>query len=269
MTIFNFLDKYAGQPVQEEQAAKQAYSRRSVFRQFGQVAKDAAVVGLPLGAALFSPKRAIAAPPSNMIIDVLNFALTLEYLEADFYAMGLSSNNLLSGDTQDIIAQIGKHENAHVDFLSSTIESLGGTPADRPEFDFTAGGTFSDVFSNRDTFLALAQAFEDTGVRAYKGQAANLMGEDAILKAALQIHSVEARHASEVRALRGSSRWITQAENTTAAAAASVYAGEDNTTFLGVDARPIVSVGNDALTQAYDEPLSKEEVLAIAGLFIV
>jgi rubrerythrin len=58
-------------------------------------------------------------------------------------------------------------------------------------------------FTDYQQFLALAQAFEDTGVRAYKGQAANLMSKPDLLTAALQIHSVEARHASEVRRLRG------------------------------------------------------------------
>jgi hypothetical protein len=72
----------------------------------------------------------------------------------------------------------------------------------KPTFDFTVGGAF-DPFNNYTQFLALSQAFEDTGVRAYKGQATNLISTPDLLTAALQIHSVEARHASEVRRLRG------------------------------------------------------------------
>ena len=199
---------------------------------------------------------------------MLNFALTLEFLEAEFYETGLSSGGLLSGDTRSVVEQISKHETAHVAFLTSTINALGGTPVTKPNFDFTAGGTFADVFSNPVTFLALAQAFEDTGVRAYKGQAGNLVSNGDVLQAAVQIHSVEARHASEVRRLRGSKGWITQAINTTAPAADAVYAGENNTTHLGVDAKTVVTVDVNALTEAYDEPLTMNEVLAIAALFI-
>ena len=87
-------------------------------------------------------------------------------------------------------------------------DALGSHAVKKPNFDFTAKGAFGDVFSNYKTFLALSQAFEDTGVRAYKGQAGNLKASDEILTAALQIHSVEARHAAEVRLIRGQPAWI-------------------------------------------------------------
>jgi hypothetical protein len=98
--------------------------------------------------------------------------------------------------------QISAHETDHVTFL---IAGLGGSGSAnfvvKPTFDFTVGGLF--FLYRLSAILALAQAFEDTGVRAYKGQAANLMSKPDLLTAALQIHSVEARHASEVRRLRG------------------------------------------------------------------
>ncbi len=266
MSILNLLDKYE-QLADTAKPLPAAYSRRDVFGKMGSFVKDAAIIGIPLGAALFAPVKA-SAQSNTAVIGVLNFALTLEYLEAEFYEIGLSSSGLLSGDTRLVIAQIGKHETAHVAFLKTTINSLGGTPVAKPTFDFTATGVFADVFSNPATFLALAQAFEDTGVRAYKGQAANLLGNKDVLQAALQIHSVEARHASEVRRLRGSKGWITQSNNTSAPAAAAVYAGENNTTHLGVNATTVVTVDSNALTEAYDEILTMTEVLAIAGLFI-
>ncbi len=267
MNIFQFIDKYSNSADKNTEEIIATATRRDTFRKLGTFARDAAMVGLPLGAAMLSPNRA-SAQSGTTTVSVLNFALTLEYLEADFYTMGLDSGNLLTGDTRAIIAQISKHETAHVAFLQSTISALGGTPVSRPNFDFTAGGTFADVFSNSTTYLALSQAFEDTGVRAYKGQAGNLLGTGDILTAALQIHSVEARHASEVRRLRGSKGWIVRDNNTSAPAAAAVYAGEDNTTHLGLDATTVVSVDRDALTESFDEPLTMAEVLAIAGLFI-
>ena len=149
----------------------------------------------------------------------------------------------------------------------------------KPTFDFTAGGMFSDVFSNYATFQAVSQAFEDTGVRAYKGQAANLMSQPDILTAALQIHSVEARHAAEVRRLRGLDGWIIGTiGNLPAAVNAAVYGpgnppadfpAEDNTVQGGINLTGITSYGSDPLSASFDEPLDKATVLAIAGPFIV
>jgi hypothetical protein len=95
-------------------------------------------------------------------------------------------------------------------------------------------------------------------VRAYKGQAAALMANDAILTTALQIHSVEARHASAVRRLRGEKGWITGNQTTLPAAAAGIYAGEEA-------GQGVTSV---ASAEAFDEPLTMDQVNAIAGLFI-
>lgn len=115
-------------------------------------------------------------------------------------------------------------------------------------------------------FLALSNAFEDTGVRAYKGQAAALMGSGDVLTAALDIHSVEARHASEVRRLRGIKGWISNAEANGLPGA--IYAGEDNRTQAMVDVTTITTASATSVTEAFDEPLTKDQVLAIAGLFI-
>ena len=77
----------------------------------------------------------------------------------------------------------------------------------KPKFDYTAGGRYPDVFSDFRTFANLSQTFEDTGVAAYKGQAPNLMSNGLILTTALRIHSVEGRHAAEVRQVRGVRPW--------------------------------------------------------------
>lgn len=269
MNIFNFIDKFSSKELDAKLENHTVHTRRDMFRQVGKMAKDVAMIGAPIGAALLSPQRAMAQTSDSTMEDVLNYALTLEYLEAEFYQMGLDSAGLLSGRERSVVEQISQHETAHVEFLKTAISGAGGTPVDKPDFDFTAGGSFADVFTNPDTYLALAQAFEDTGVRAYKGQAANLMGNRDVLRAALQIHSVEARHASEVRRLRGSKGWITNAMNTTAPAADAVYAGESNITHLGVDASTIVTVDMAGLTEAYDEPLTMAEVNTIASLFIM
>ena len=200
------------------------------------------------------------------IVDVLNFALTLEYLEDEFYRTAVGSSRLIPRDTRDVFGQISKHETEHVALLKSV---LGTKAVAKPRFDFTAGGAFGDVFSNYQTFLAVSQALEDTGVRAYKGQAGNLQSNAKILTVALQIHSVEARHAAQVRRLRGEKGWITgDSRGTLPAATDPVYFGEGNTSQGGANLAGLAGLSNDAITEAFDEPLSKNQVLAIASLFI-
>lgn len=200
-------------------------------------------------------------------------ALTLEYLEDEFYRTGLASPVAAAFTEPErmSVEQISKHETAHVAFLRAVIGNLQGTPVTKPAFDFTANGAFPDVFSSKATFLALAQAFEDTGVRAYKGQAGNVMANDTVLTAALQIHSVEARHASQIRRLRGEKGWVTgNSRGSLPPQTQAIYDGEANTGHAGRDAAPLGSNagGTTAVTEAFDEPLGMQEVLNIIRPFL-
>ena len=257
-------------------------SRRSAMQQFLKINGKIALAAVPLAlGGMFKKAYAGGGSMKPGIVDVLNFALTLEYLEAGFYNTATGTPGLIkNGKIQAGFMTIRDHENEHVAFLSTTIKALGGTPVPKPTFDFTAGGTFPDVFSNVDTFYAVSQTFEDTGVRAYKGQAANLMSSNDVLTAALQIHSVEARHAAFVRSVRSVKNnydesirpWITG--NSTAGIGPVVqasYAGEDNTNQLGVMITNIngFDISCDDATEAFDEPLSMEAVLMIVSPFIV
>lgn len=129
--------------------------------------------------------------------------------------------------------------------------------------------------------MALAQVFEDTGVRAYKGQAGGLISNKDVLTAALNIHSVEARHAAHLRQMRkargGASvdlkPWITGANDTGIGSAVdSIYEGEDNKTQAGVQIDKLNGAGGkisaNAATESFDEPLTAEAVLAIVAPFI-
>lgn len=198
---------------------------------------------------------------NNTVVDVLNFALTLEYLEAEFYNIATGRGGFLTGEAMTTFQQIAKHENAHVALLKS---ALGGAAVGKPNFDFTAKGAFPDVFTNYSTFLTVAQAFEDTGVRAYKGQAANLIGAGDVLTVALQIHSVEAMHAAKVRYLNGQKSYPVNAMGVPAA----VYAGEDNVVQGGVNLVSLTGLPAATVSAAFDEPLTKEQVLAIATPFL-
>ena len=164
--------------------------------------------------------------------------------------------------------------------MRTAITAAGGIPYTytASQFDFTAKGAFPDVFTNYNTFLAVAQAFEDTGVRAYKGQAGNLQGtaNRSYLTAALNIHSVEARHASHVRMMRAAlgapvKPWITGIVSGIDSRTNGNYIGEDNTVQGGVNITTLAGVNANvtasAATEAFDEPLTKDQVVALVTPF--
>ena len=235
-------------------------TRRDALRGGGRLAAGLALASAPFFLAA-TARRAFGQALPNQIVNALNFALILEYLESDFYRMGLEASGLIPNEDRAIFAQISKHETAHVAFLEG---ALGAQAAIRPSWDFTAGGQFAP-FTDYATFALLAQGFEDTGVRAYKGQAGNLASNDDLLTAALRIHSVEARHASEIRRLRGLKGWIPDNQSGAPAALAAVYAGEGNLTQLGINVGQYE--GDQAGSEAFDEPLGDHDVIAIAALF--
>lgn len=254
-------------------------SRRSAMKEFAGMASKVALASVPLVFGSMFKKAYAQSTSTRSAFDVLNFALTLEHLEATFYTMGIGSSAVMAGMEYSALVDIQKDETAHVNFLTAAITAAGGTPVGAAmQYDFTAGGNFSDVFTNYSTFLAVAQAFEDTGVRAYKGQAGYLLGTP-YLTPALNIHSVEARHASFIRQTRRNygvaiKPWVTldgiTASGISAATNAS-YAGEANTTIAGVQIVGIAGhteIDANTASECFDEILTTDQVLAIAGLFI-
>lgn len=171
-------------------------SRRDVFAKYGRWAIAASA---PVMVAMASKEAFAAGGLPQEVVDVLNFALTLEYLEAAFYKTGNGTRGLIPAKYRSLFRTIGQHETAHVALLKG---ALGSAAVSSPKVDFTAGGKYADVFSNFTTFATLSATFEDLGVAAYKGQAGNLAGTP-VLTTALQIHSVEARHAAAVRPIIG------------------------------------------------------------------
>ncbi len=167
----------------EEAAAKAGLTRQQLLRRSAFVGGGLIVGGLPVAFSL-------AQDTSKGDIDILNYALTLEYLEAAFYDEA-NRKGALSGQLKRFSEIVGEHENAHVDALKKT---LGGKAVKKPNFDFK--GTTESA----STFGATAQVLEDTGVKAYQGQAGNIKS-DAVLKAALSIHPVEARHAAWIASI--------------------------------------------------------------------
>ena len=140
-------------------------------------------------------KTTMASASSD--IAILNYALTLEYLEADFYDQAVRSGQITDRAVADLAKRIGESEHAHVDALTATVKKLGGTPAGKPatKFDEVIG-------AGPDKILQTAAVVENLGAAAYLGQAPRIKSKD-VLAAALSIHSVEARHAAALNKLTG------------------------------------------------------------------
>jgi rubrerythrin len=154
------------------------------------ILKGALAAGAVYGALAVGPfvGQALAMAESGDV-GILNFALTLEYLEAAFYEEAQTRVNA-SGDLKSLIQLVGRDEEEHVGALTETIKKLGGKPVAEPKFDFPYNGTSG--------FLKLAQTFEDTGVSAYNGAAPQIKAKE-VLEAAGSIVQVEARHAAAIR----------------------------------------------------------------------
>lgn len=142
-------------------------------------------------------RSALAQTNTGNDLDILNYALTLEYLESDFYQRGLDAK-ILSGRALELVTPIAAHEAAHVATITATIKQLGGTPVAKPTFKYP-DGTFT-----RDTFLSTAKTFEELGVNAYHGQVTSV-SNPKILAAAASIAGVESRHAAILEDLTGGS----------------------------------------------------------------
>jgi rubrerythrin len=130
-------------------------------------------------------------------LKIVNYALTLEYLEATFYQEVLDSGVIKDKKIGELAKGLAHTEQQHVDALIATAKSLGGTPAAKPKTKFQ-----DTIDKGAKTVLETAATVENLGAAAYLGQAGNIKSKD-ILAAALSIHSVEARHAAALNELVG------------------------------------------------------------------
>ncbi|TQQ79353.1 ferritin-like domain-containing protein [Halonotius terrestris] len=176
----------------------------------GGVAAGSAFVGPALGQTEEEDDEASVENDFEDDVAILNYALTLEYLEAKFYQEGLDNigeealcncravpeDSPLKERMYDELVTIKEHEEQHVETLISTIESLDGEPVEEPAFDFGLAVEYPMAF------LGTAVQLEDVGVSAYAGAAPDIESAD-LIPPALGIHSVEARHAAFLRTLNG------------------------------------------------------------------
>jgi hypothetical protein len=179
------------------EAAEAAGATRADFLKRGGMAGAGFIAGGVLFSGLVSPAQAAISTHKRSKandLKILNYALTLEYLEADFYKQ--ASKLSLKGQYKSLAKEFGANEQEHVDALVATIGQLGGKPVKSPKFAFG--------LKTQKDFEKLAVTLEDTGVSAYNGAAPMIMSKE-VLAAAGSIVQVEARHAAALRFLGGMS----------------------------------------------------------------
>ena len=133
-------------------------------------------------------------------LDILNFALLLEYLEADFYARVIAANarrSFLQARVGEVAQKLALDEAVHVTAITNAITRLGGTPVAKPMFQFP-----ENTFVSQFGFLELAGSFEVTGIGAYLGAAPKIKSRE-YLRFAASIYGIEARHTAIIRMLDG------------------------------------------------------------------
>jgi hypothetical protein len=158
------------------------------------ILKGALAAGAVYGASMVAPFVGNALAMNNGgDVGILNFALTLEYLESAFYA-GAKKRIKPTGDLKALVDLLASDESQHVAALTASIKQLGGKPVASPQFVFP--------YSDKAGFLKLAQTLEDTGVGAYNGAAPGISSK-AVLGSAGSIVQVEARHAAAIRLMNG------------------------------------------------------------------
>ena len=145
--------------------------------------------------------RAASPPPTAQFgrgdLGILNYALTLEFLEAEFYEEVVASGVVRDRKVARLAKRIGENENEHVEAITATVKKLGGTPAKKPKTNFQPV-----IEGGPKNILTTAAMVENLGAAAYLGQAGNIESEE-VLAAALSIHTVEAEHAAALNELAG------------------------------------------------------------------
>lgn len=188
---FDELD--ADGAIREAASRVDPVTRASFLRRAAAVTAGGGLVASMLaGSALTAVAGAQGGGLPKGDVNILNYALTLEYLEAAFYKEAVAKAGL-TGALKTFGTTVAAHEAAHVQALKKT---LGSKAVKKPTFDFK-GAT-----SQASTFAQTAKVLEDTGVEAYQGQATNIK-TPAVLKAAISIHPVEARHAAWIASILG------------------------------------------------------------------
>ncbi len=290
MNISNIINEIAKT---DPEVYERVSGRRNLLKSFGS---KVAVSAIPLALGSLFKKAYGQTTASASLLASMNYALQIEYFTYNFYHTGNNTGGLVSAADIAGLQAIENHDLGHINFLKNLITTMGGTPYTPKNYignpfiasgayDFTKSGTFTNVFTSYAIYLDLGQAFKDLAVRAYKGIVGSNGAGSSFIGTAMQIHSVEARHAAHVRYVRRNSGaidnpkpWVS--ENISFQTAPlnqfiPFYINENNilqgtnidiTTLAGANGS---TISHTAATEAFDEPLDMTTVQGLISPFIL
>lgn len=299
LNILNEIEKVDGE------IYERLNPRRKAMKDFLSLGKKVSMAAMPFALASMFQKAYGQTVVTSPVINGLNLALGLEYMEYELYNYAVTNaSTMLPAAVVPVITAIRNHEKSHIDLLVQTITALQGTPRIAipfAEID-TRRGTTLPAFGtttavNYPIFLRLAMVFEDLGVRAYKGQFEFLRTNNAVLSTAAQIHSVEARHAAQIRQLITAlpvtdpanlafiRPWVGYQRNAAGlvdplatndsgtGGLSGVYESknENNTFQAGFDLvglNGLIEITNVVASESFDEPMPRANVITYANGFI-
>ena len=253
----------------DPEITQRLHPRRSAIKNITSFGSKVTLAALPFALGTLFQKAYGATALPTAIADVFNIALTLEYLEFSYYTKGISTPKLIPADDLPSIQRILADESNHITFLKTL---LGTQALPVPTFDYTGngngGGPITDTFTLYASFIKVAQAFEDTGLRTYQGIFPTLLGNQQFLTAAFNIHSVESSHSAHIHQLNlklGNyplTPWIVSSDYRNGLYNPElypVYTDEENSVQLGVPTS----------SEAFDEPLQPKDAKNLINVFIL
>lgn len=262
--------------VLESAPASDTLSRReAIASAAGQSSRAIAALGfgaIPL--ALAAMARSASAQTTTDLMDALQFLLLVTQMQQELHIRAASSSGFIPSTDTNVMAAMRIQDGLQGQSIGSTISALNGIPNDKPTFDWTAKGAFPGfnfVSGQYPTYQIIAQGLEDLGVRAFKGQIARMTANTIVMTQTSTLGSVQGRHAAELRRIRGKKAWITgNSRDDLPAVFQPVYNGEEATVHAGADSAPLAAAngGTSAVTEAFDEPLTKAQANAVISLFV-
>ncbi len=235
------------------------------------------ITALGIGAipvAMAALPRSAAAQTTTDLLDANQFVLLIVQMQAELHLRAASSSGFIPSADLSAMAGIRIQDASQVQLMGALVNSLQAVPNDQPPFDWTAKGAFPGfAFASGQyaTYQIIAQGLEDLGVRAIKGQIARMGANTNAMSQVATYASVQARHAAEIRRIRGKKAWITSnSRDDLPAVFQPVYDGEDVTIHAGFDSAALggANGGASAVTEAFDEPLTKAQANVVLSKFL-
>ncbi|OSZ82731.1 hypothetical protein CAP35_05565 [Chitinophagaceae bacterium IBVUCB1] len=257
----------------QSEAFEEKADRRHILRNLGfkvaKIASPFAIAGLTV--------NKVAAKTTDILAEAIVFMLNMSYMQADFYKQALAVGGLIPDSQKGGFQKILKDKNAHIAYWISHLNKTGNVVPTVPAYDFTGKGTLPKTLSDYKAFLTLAHAIEDAGVRMYLTGIDMLISNKAFRSDAMNMATVNARHAAHVRLLRRNTGvdmmpWVSGTEAySLVGEIKKAYQNEDNTNQLKVSTVGIngFDISFNAATEAFDEKMGLADAEIFMRPFIV